>query len=72
MCEKCWSDAGVMAHSGARSKTEIYNELMDERRNHPCTPAQQCGEPHRLFNWKDGTRHCVCGINTSKGEGEDD
>jgi len=35
-CEKCWSDSGGIA--------EKYNQLVDQRRNNPCTGEQQAGE----------------------------
>jgi len=60
-CEKCWSDAGFIAASAQTSKAEEYSRLIDERAEKPCTPEEQCGEMHLIFDWKDGTRHCVCG-----------
>lgn len=39
-CEKCWRDA----HRGPEfSVAEEYERLMDERRDHPCTPEEQAG-----------------------------
>lgn len=39
-CEKCWRDA----HRGPQfSVAEEYARLMEERRDHPCTPEQQAG-----------------------------
>jgi len=38
-CEKCWSDAHVGGDVGAR-----YLELIDERKDNPCTPEEQAGE----------------------------
>ena len=39
-CEKCWSDA----HRGPYfSVAEEYSRLMEERKEHPCTPEQQAG-----------------------------
>ena len=64
-CEKCWSDAGLIAASAHTSKAYEYSRLMEKRADNPCTPEEQCGvgttELHILFDWKDGTRHCVCG-----------
>ena len=50
-CEKCWSDAGRMAH-GFDSKVDIYNELLDERKDNPCTPREQAGQ------WWDEEKQC--------------
>jgi len=61
-CEKCWSDATSRAFSLGNSTTEEYHKLLDERRDTPCSPEEQCGEMHLVFDWKDGTRHCVCGV----------
>jgi hypothetical protein len=39
-CEKCWSDA----HRGPQVDTvEEYHRLIEERREHPCTPEEQAG-----------------------------
>lgn len=39
-CEKCWSDA----HSRDQfNVAEEYSKLIDERRDHPCTPEEQAG-----------------------------
>ena len=35
-CEKCWSDAHGCA--------EDYQQLIEERRDNPCTPEEQAGE----------------------------
>ncbi len=34
-CEKCWRDAG--------GSFETYQQLIDERKNNPCTPEKQAG-----------------------------
>lgn len=36
-CEKCWADAG-----GVYAR---YLELLEERKDRPCAPAQQAGAP---------------------------
>ncbi len=43
-CEKCWSDARSMAVSTGKSIAVCYGELVEERRNSPCTPRQQAGQ----------------------------
>jgi len=40
-CEKCWRDAhrdGPFADVAA-----VYARLIDERKDHPCTPEEQAG-----------------------------
>ena len=60
-CEKCWSDAGWAAHLRGGDKVDHYHRLLEERKDSPCSPEEQCGEWHVVLDWKDGTRHCVCG-----------
>ena len=60
-CEKCWHDAGMRSFLEGRQKIEVYYELLDERADHPCTPEEQCGDLHVVFDWNDGTSHCMCG-----------
>lgn len=35
--------------------------LIEERKDNPCTPEQQCGEMHLLCDWTDRPRQCRCG-----------
>jgi len=42
-CQKCWNDAGLRAASAMRSKAECYEEIMNERKDSPCSPEQQAG-----------------------------
>jgi len=42
-CEKCWSDARKLARSSGRFTMEHYVELLDERKDHPCSPQEQAG-----------------------------
>lgn len=44
MCEKCWSDAYLNTLGTTKTQAERYGELMDERKDNPCTPEQQAGE----------------------------
>jgi hypothetical protein len=39
-CEKCWHDAHVNPFA---SVADEYERLMNERREHPCTPEEQAG-----------------------------
>lgn len=41
-CEKCWSDAYDFGRFyGCESQTERYYELLEERKDRPCTKKQQ-------------------------------
>jgi hypothetical protein len=43
-CEKCWGDAyGRMLGDSSKSQGEHYHDLLEERKDNPCTPKQQCG-----------------------------
>ena len=42
ICDKCWDDAGLRTQGdSSKSQYDHYVELMDERREDPCTPEQQ-------------------------------
>lgn len=57
-CEKCWADS----HSSMGDQPAEYRRLIEERRDNPCTPEQQCGEMHLVLEWKDGRPpQCRCG-----------
>lgn len=57
-CEKCWADA----HRGPQfSVADEYRRLIEERKDNPCTPEEQCGEMHLLMDWTDRPRQCRCG-----------
>jgi len=43
-CEKCWSDAGREAYFNGSSQTEMYELLLKERIDHPCSPKEQAGQ----------------------------
>lgn len=43
-CEKCWSDADILAALRGMSKSEVYLILLEERRDNPYSPEQQAGE----------------------------
>lgn len=44
-CEKCWREAGRRAMSNPhKSKAEHYHDILEERKDNPCTEAEQRGE----------------------------
>lgn len=41
-CEKCWGDAYMrMLDHPMKSQTGHYQDLLEERKDNPCTPEQQ-------------------------------
>ena len=43
-CEKCWRDANRRFFlNPSKSITEYYYELLQERKDNPCTPEEQAG-----------------------------
>lgn len=44
MCEKCWADAYDRMMMRGGNQTDRYYELLKERKDNPCTDAQQKGE----------------------------
>lgn len=44
-CEKCWGDAYFRWRfvDGGKSQSEHYRELLEERKDAPCTPDEQAG-----------------------------
>jgi hypothetical protein len=43
-CEKCWADAYIRMRETGRSQGECYRELLEERKDNPCTPEEQAGQ----------------------------
>jgi len=43
-CEKCWSDAFLESRITNEHQADAYQRLLVERRDNPCTLAQQFGE----------------------------
>ena len=41
MCEKCWTDAYLRGMTSGRSQVDCYEEIMEERKDNPCTLEQQ-------------------------------
>lgn len=48
-CEKCWADAYLRAMNTGKSQTECYHELLEERKEHPCSVEEQSGKD--LYFW---------------------
>ena len=44
MCEKCWGDAYFRHYSTGKSQAECYEELLEERKDNPCSPKEQAGQ----------------------------
>lgn len=43
-CEKCWRDAYMrMVNHPMKSQAEHYQELLEERKDNPCSPNEQRG-----------------------------
>jgi len=43
-CEKCWGDAYMrMRCDSSKSQAEYYRDLLNERKDNPCTPEEQAG-----------------------------
>ena len=48
-CEKCWGDAYIrMRINPCKSQAEHYGDLINERKENPCTPEQQAGLDARV------------------------
>jgi hypothetical protein len=43
-CEKCWGNAYMRSRMTGKAQHECYLELLEERKNKPCTPQEQAGE----------------------------
>ena len=44
MCERCWADAFRMAMATGKSQPDCYLELLEERKDNPCSPEDQRGD----------------------------
>jgi hypothetical protein len=44
VCEKCWADAYRRSIDSGKPQVECYHELLEERKDNPCTPAEQAGQ----------------------------
>ena len=43
-CEKCWGDAYMRSMATGRSQAECYHELLEERKDNPCSEQEQAGQ----------------------------
>jgi len=44
-CEKCWADAWRRAYNNpTRSQAEHYRDLIEERKDNPCSAKEQAGQ----------------------------
>lgn len=44
MCERCWADAYMrLMAQPMKTQAQCYEELIEERRDTPCTPQEQAG-----------------------------
>jgi len=43
-CEKCWEDAYMKMMTTGKSQGECYYDLIEERKNKPCTEMEQAGQ----------------------------
>lgn len=43
-CEKCWGDAFSISYGTSQTQSEAYQELLEERKENPCTPEEQAGQ----------------------------
>lgn len=43
-CEKCWDDAFMRNLGNGKGQTKNYQELVEERKDNPCTPEEQAGD----------------------------
>ena len=42
-CEKCWGDAYLRSLVDGRAQSDHYRDLLEERKDNPCTPEQEAG-----------------------------
>ncbi len=62
ICEKCWTDAYHRSVSDpTKPQVDHYHDLIEERKNNPCSPSEQAGD------WWDEEKQC-----DSRREGGDD
>ena len=44
-CEKCWGDAYLRTlYNPVKSQADHYRDLLEERKDKPCTPEEQAGK----------------------------
>lgn len=47
VCEKCWGDAYLRSRINGKPQYENYKDLLEERKDNPCTPEQQAGKDRK-------------------------
>lgn len=47
ICEKCWRDAGLRAIVCGGSQSDHYEDILEERKDRPCTKEEQEGSEPR-------------------------
>lgn len=43
-CERCWGDAFVRQLGMAMCQSTAYRQILEERKENPCTPREQAGQ----------------------------
>ena len=43
-CQKCWHDAFRRSYGTEKCQAEVYQDILEERKDHHCTPRQQAGD----------------------------
>jgi len=44
-CEKCWGNAFMRTLADcSKAQYEHYNDLLEERKDNPCSPKEQAGQ----------------------------
>ena len=43
-CEKCWNDAYLQSFGTGKSQGEVYYEILEKRKNNPCSEKEQAGQ----------------------------
>lgn len=52
-CEKCWGDAYIrFLNNPFHDQTKHYHNLLEVRKNNPCSPEEQAGQ------WWDKEKQC--------------
>lgn len=54
-CEKCWRDANWRAMHFGGSVVDHYHDLLKERKDRPCSEAEQRGDDQRALEADDPT-----------------
>jgi len=57
ICEKCWSEASARAANLGGNSVMHYDEIIEEKKQAPCSPEEQCGDLHVITS----DHGCRCG-----------